>query len=116
MHMTLMKYLCLMIIYGHFDCSLSQWLVITNEIGSYEFVGTKNETFLLNEFPTLEKLAGLVREQLGWMDEGFKVWFEGRIDIGSSNGPRIKMMPPMCNDKEWTTYVEIMMKSEIHGI
>jgi hypothetical protein len=35
-------------------------LVITNEIGSYEFVGMKKETFLLNEFPTLENLVGLV--------------------------------------------------------
>jgi hypothetical protein len=29
-------------------------MVITNKIGSYEFIGM-NETFLLNEFPTLEK-------------------------------------------------------------
>jgi hypothetical protein len=26
-------------------------VVITNEIGSYEFDGMKKETFLLNEFP-----------------------------------------------------------------
>jgi hypothetical protein len=42
-------------------------LVITNEIGSYEFAGMK-ETFLLNEFLTLENLVGLMRERLvGWM-------------------------------------------------
>jgi hypothetical protein len=29
----------------------------------------------------------LVRERLGWMDEDSEVRFEGRIDIGSSNGP-----------------------------
>jgi hypothetical protein len=52
-------------------------MVITNEIGSYEFVGMNKEIFLLNEFPTLENLVGLVREQLGWMDEGFKVRFKG---------------------------------------
>jgi hypothetical protein len=39
-------------------------LVITNEIGSHEFVGMK-ETFLLNEFLTLENLVGLMRERLG---------------------------------------------------
>jgi hypothetical protein len=65
-------------------------LVIMNEIDSYEFVGMKNETFLLNEFPTHTILARLVREGLIWMDEGCEVQFEGRIDIGSSNSPRMK--------------------------
>jgi hypothetical protein len=40
-------------------------VVITNEIGSYEFVRMKNETFLLNEFSTLANVVRLVREQLG---------------------------------------------------
>jgi hypothetical protein len=44
-------------------------MVITNEIGSYEFVGMK-ETVSFNEFSVLENLVGLVRERLGWMDEG----------------------------------------------
>jgi hypothetical protein len=39
--------------------------VIMNEIDSYEFVGMKNATFLLNEFPALENLVGLVPERLG---------------------------------------------------
>jgi hypothetical protein len=51
-------------------------LVIMNEIGSYEFVGMNKNTFLLIEFLTLENLVGLVRERLGWMDEGFDVRFE----------------------------------------
>jgi hypothetical protein len=53
---------------------------------------------------------------LGWMDKGCEVCFEGQIDIGLSNGPRMKTMSPVCNEKEWTTYVGIMMKSEICGI
>jgi hypothetical protein len=73
-HMALMKYLYFMIIHGHANCG---GLVITNEIGSFEFVRMKNKTFLLNEFPTLENLAGLVREWLGWMEEGFEVQFKG---------------------------------------
>jgi hypothetical protein len=52
-------------------------LVITNEISNYEFVGMKKEPFLLNEFLTLENLVGLVRERMGWMDEGCEVRFEG---------------------------------------
>jgi hypothetical protein len=36
-------------------------VVITNEIGSYEFVGMK-ETFLWNEFLTLANVICLVRE------------------------------------------------------
>jgi hypothetical protein len=65
-------------------------MVIMNEIGSYEFVGMKKETFLLNEFPTLENLVGLVHERLGWMDEGCQVHFESQIDIRSSNDPWMK--------------------------
>jgi hypothetical protein len=44
-------------------------VVIPNEISSYEFVGMKNETFLLNEFPALANMAHFVHERLGWMDE-----------------------------------------------
>jgi hypothetical protein len=90
-------------------------MVITNEMGSYEFVGMKNETFLLNEFLTIENLDGLVCERLGWMDEGREVCFEGRIYIGSSNDPRMKMISPVYNE-EWTAYVGVMMKLKIHGI
>jgi hypothetical protein len=48
-------------------------VVITNEIGSYEFVRMKNETFLLNEYLTCVNMVRLVRERLGWMDEGCEV-------------------------------------------
>jgi hypothetical protein len=34
-----------------------------------EFVGMKNETFLLNEFPALANMVHFVHERLGWMDE-----------------------------------------------
>jgi hypothetical protein len=57
-------------------------VVITNEIDSYEFVGMKNETFLLNEFLTHANVVRLVRERLGWMDESCKVGFEGLIEEG----------------------------------
>jgi hypothetical protein len=89
-------------------------MIITNEIGSYEFVGMK-ETFLLNEFLSLENLVDLVRGWLGWIDEGCEVRFEGQNDIGSSNGPRMKTMSPICKE-EWTTYIGVMTKSKIHGI
>jgi hypothetical protein len=72
-------------------------ILITNEIGSYELVGMKKETFLLNEFLTLENLVGLVHERLGWMDEDCEVRFEGQINIGLSNGSRMNPMSPVCN-------------------
>jgi hypothetical protein len=90
-------------------------VVITNEIDSYEFVRMK-ETFLLNDFSTHANVVRLVRERLGWMDEGCEVQFKGQIDIRSSNGSRIKTMSPVCDEKEWTIYVSVMMKSEIHRI
>jgi hypothetical protein len=58
----------------------------------------------------------LVRERLGWIDEDCEVWFEGQIDIESSNQPRMKTMSLVCNKKEWTTYIGVVMKSEIRGI
>jgi hypothetical protein len=70
----------------------------------------------LNEFLALKNVVGLVRELLGWMDEDSEVHFEGQIDIGSSNGPQIKMMSPVCNEKEWTMYIGVVMKLEIRGI
>jgi hypothetical protein len=38
-------------------------VVITNEISSYEFIGIKKETFLLNEFP-IANVVHLVQERL----------------------------------------------------
>jgi hypothetical protein len=90
-------------------------VVITNEISNYEFVRMK-EPFLLNDFSTHANVVRLVRERLGWMDEGCEVQFEGQIDIRSSNESRIKTMSPVCDEKEWTVYVSVMMKSEIHRI
>jgi hypothetical protein len=91
-------------------------VVINNDIGTYEFIRMKTETFLLNEILTLANVVRLLRERLSWMDEGCEVWFEGRIDIGSSNDPLMKMISPVCDEKEWTTYVDVVMKSKIHGI
>jgi hypothetical protein len=91
-------------------------VVITNEIGSYEFVEIKKETFLLNEFLTLVNVVRLVCERLDWMVQGCEVQFEGPIDIGSSNRPQMKTMSPVYNVNEWTTYVGVMIKSEIRRI
>jgi hypothetical protein len=74
--------------------------MITNKIGSYEFVGMKKENFLFTEFLTLNNLVNLVREWLGLMDENFDVRMEGRIDVGSSNGPWMKIMSVVCNENE----------------
>jgi hypothetical protein len=91
-------------------------VVVTNEIGSYKFVGMKKETFLLNEFLTLANVICLMHERLGWMEEGCEVRFEGLIDIRSSNDPWMKTISLVCDEKEWTTYVGVVMKSEIHRI
>jgi hypothetical protein len=85
-------------------------VLITDDIDSYEFVGMKKETFLLNEYPTLANVVRLVLEQLGWMDEGCEVRFAGRIDIGSSNGLRMKMMSPVYDENEWIAYVGVVDK------
>jgi hypothetical protein len=68
---------------------------------------------LLNKFSTLANVIRLVRERLCWIDEDCEVRFEGRIDIWSINGSQMKTMSPVCNEKEWTTYVRVVMKSEV---
>jgi hypothetical protein len=55
----------------------------------------------------------LMHERLDWIDEGCEVRFEGNIDIGSSNGS--KTISSVC-DEEWTTYVGVVIKSEIYRI
>jgi hypothetical protein len=62
-------------------------VVITNEIGSYEFVRMKKETFLLNEFLTLANVVRLVREQLGWMDECCKSGLKVELISGRAMAP-----------------------------
>jgi hypothetical protein len=90
--------------------------VETNDIGSHEFVGMKKEIFWLKECLTLANVGGLVRECLNWLEENCDVRFEGRCDIGSSNGPRIKVMGLVCTEKDWETYVEVVTKFEVHGL
>jgi hypothetical protein len=72
--------------------------------------------FLLNEFLAFVNVVYLVREWLAWMDEDYEVSFECRIDIGSSNAPRMKTMSPICDEKEWAAYVGVVIKLEIHKI
>jgi hypothetical protein len=74
-------------------------VVITNEIGNYEFVVMK-ETFLLDGFLTFANVVRLLRKRLSWMDEGCEVRFECQIDIGSSNDPRMKTLSSVCDEKE----------------
>jgi hypothetical protein len=50
------------------------------------------------------------------MDEGCEVQFEGRIEIDLSNGLQMKTMSPVCDEKELTAYVGVVIKSEIRGI
>jgi hypothetical protein len=44
-------------------------VILNNEISSYEFIGMKKKTFLLNKFLTFANVIRLVRERLGWMDK-----------------------------------------------
>ena len=87
-----------------------------DKIGSCKFVGMKRENFLVLEFPRFEGLFRLMRERLGWMEQSYDVCLEGQIDVGSSNGPRIKAMAPMCDENEWTAYVGVVMKSKVRSI
>jgi hypothetical protein len=90
--------------------------MIVNEIGSYEFVGMKKDNFFVKWVSDTGNLVGLVRERLGWKGENFDVWLEGWIDLGSSNGPWMKMKSAVCNENEWTTYVGVIMMSEFRAM
>lgn len=89
--------------------------ILRTENDSVEFVGMKEEVLLFGETPSLASLTIRVRDRLGWTDGG-EVSFEGRIDVGSSNGPRMKIMAPVGSEEEWQALVEIVMRSEVRVI
>jgi hypothetical protein len=68
-----------------------------------------------HELLTLANIVHLVRERLSWMDEDCEIRFKDRINIGSSNDTRIKMISSVYDENEWTTYIGVV-KSEIHMI
>ncbi|TVT97098.1 hypothetical protein EJB05_57669, partial [Eragrostis curvula] len=90
--------------------------IVRTEDGSVDFVGMREDVFLFVETPTLCIVASRVRQCLGWIEEGVKLDFEGRIDVGSSNGPRMKIMAPVGSEEEWQAYVEIVMNSEVRAL
>ncbi|TVU47101.1 hypothetical protein EJB05_06682, partial [Eragrostis curvula] len=74
--------------------------IVRTEDGSVDFVGMREYVFLFVETPTLCIVASRVRQRLGWIEEGVKLDFEGRIDVGSSNGPHMKIMAPVGSEEE----------------
>ncbi|KAL6851636.1 hypothetical protein ACP4OV_020200 [Aristida adscensionis] len=82
--------------------------------GSVEFDGMSDEVlFFPSRFPTMAELIDRVKDRLGWTAESVVVKVEGRIDVGSSNGPRIQMMAGIGYESEWETYKEVVMASEV---
>ena len=55
--------------------------IVTDNNGSFEFVGMSRENILLIEFPSFGELISLVRDRLGWLEESYDVCLEGRIDV-----------------------------------
>jgi hypothetical protein len=39
-----------------------------------------------------------------------------KLISGRAMAPQMKTMSPVCDENEWTTYVGVMIKSEIRGI
>ena len=82
---------------------------------SVEFMGMQEFSVLFGESMSLNCLASRVKGRLGQGEE-VDVSFEGRIDVGSSNGPCIKMMAPIGSESEWEAYIKIVMESEVRVI
>jgi len=53
-----------------------------------------------------------VKIKLGWNDVDF-VQCQGLIDVGSTNGPRIKRLLPILSELEWTHYKAVVLASEV---
>ena len=89
--------------------------VVRTRNDSVKFVGMQEFSMLFSESSSLNCLASRVKDRLGW-GKKVDVSFEGRIDVGSSNGPCIKMMAPIGSESEWEAYIKIVMESEVRVI
>jgi hypothetical protein len=54
-----------------------------------------------------------VKIRLGWSEGDVHVHFEGVIDVGSSQGPRMKRLLKITSESEWNDYKLVVLALEV---
>ena len=67
-------------------------------------------------FQCFSMLGTRLKESFQWTDEGVDIVMQGVIDVGSSNGPRIKRLVLICGQADWNNYVSIVMETEVRAL
>ena len=54
-----------------------------------------------------------MKVRLGWSEGDAHVQFEGVLDVGSSQGPRIKRLLKITSEFEWNDYKAVVLAFEV---
>ncbi|CAN6228060.1 unnamed protein product [Urochloa humidicola] len=87
-----------------------------NELGGFEFENMHRLPLLFSARPMYSAIVDRVKERLMWTSEHVDVVIQGVIDVGSSNGPRIKRLISISGQDEWENYMAVVMASEVRAL
>ena len=73
--------------------------VLRSENDNVYFENMVEDVMLFNSSPTFANLVDRVKERLHC--QGVSVTLDGVVDVGSSNGPRVKRMAPISTERDW---------------
>jgi hypothetical protein len=66
--------------------------VVRTRDDSVESEDMNEDVLIFSKSPSLTQLVDRVKVRLGWSEGDVHVHFEGVIDVGSSQGPRMKRL------------------------
>ncbi|CAN6348218.1 unnamed protein product [Urochloa humidicola] len=87
-----------------------------NELGGCEFENMQRLPLLFSVRPTYSAIVHRMKERLMWTSEHEHLLIQGVIDVGSSNGPRIKRLISISGEDEWENYMAVVMASEVRAL
>jgi hypothetical protein len=90
--------------------------VVRTRDDSLQFEDMSEELLIFSESPSLSQLVEALKERLRWNVVDMHVQLEGVIDVGSSNGPRIKRLLKISTEAEWNNYKAVVLSSEVRSL
>ena len=74
--------------------------VVRTRDDSVKFEDMFEDVLIFSESPSLTQLVDQVKVRLGWSEGDVHVQFQRVIDVGSSQGPRIKRLLKITSESE----------------
>jgi hypothetical protein len=87
--------------------------IVRTRDDSVQFEDMFEDVLIFSESPTLTQLVDRVKVRLGWSKGDVHAHFQGVIDVGSSQGPRIKRLLKITSESEWSDYKSVVLASEV---